>query len=499
MSEETEEKVEFKKETEIGDTLANLNIKAIEGIDSKIASKLRTLQIRTIGDLANCNPFVAQAKLKLPIHKIMEYRKKAQMILRLRFNKEIINYLVAKNYTIQQVIEEDPKVLKKITRQDMEEILDFLDQLTQVTIFLDTNACRSNSVSILRSVKPIEEEPKPQLPEEEEKERFGKYLENTEIALLLERMLEGYIRELTPRWAITTKLGFSYPEAEEIISPSSEVTYNILAELYTVGILKRHFFDKIMRCPKCQFINLSLRLMCVRCGSRNLIRDEMIEHYNCAHVDLERRFIAGDALVCPKCGKELKQLGLDYSRPGKMYECRDCGDLTGSPYQRLLCLNCNHLMKREDPTLDDVWSFTLNEEKKNILIELLDPKHTIMNALLEKGFNFEVERLVEGKLKGTSGVLHFFDIYAEKDTDHLLIEFITDETVVVMSSIYDLVAKAQDLNATIVVLFAIPAASADVKQFAQYHNISVLEGENLAEILPVFQRNLSSILKLKFK
>ncbi len=497
--EEVEVKKEDKKENETEDLLAKLDVTAIEGIDTKIAAKLRQVGVKTIEDLMNINSFVAQAKVKLPLHKIMEFRKKAQLMLRLRFNEDIISYLAAKGYTIEQAIEEDPKVLKKITHQDMEKIMDFIEKLTQITIFLDAATCRNNSVNILRKSITVEEPTKPEIPEEEEREKIAKYLENTEIALLLERMLEGYIRELTPKWAITTKLGFGYPEAEEIISPSNEVTYNILAELYTVGILKRHFWDKIMRCPKCSFINLSLRFICVRCGSRNLIRDEMIEHYDCAHVDLERHFKSGDGLVCPKCNKDLKQLGLDYSRPGIMYECRDCGDLTGSPFQRLLCLNCGHIMKKEVPMLDDVWSFTLNEEKKHIILELLDPKHTIMNILMEKGFNFEVERLVEGKLKGKSGVLHFFDIYAEKGDDRLLIEFITDENLVVISSVYDLIAKAQDLEATIVVLLAIPAISDDAKQFADYHNISVLEGENLANILPNFKAKVDDILKQKFK
>ncbi len=492
--------IEQPKETELDDVLAKLDVTVIDGVGDIIASKFKSADVNTVEDLMNCNPFAVYSRVKIPIHKIMEYKNKALLVLRLRFDYEIINSLLEKEYSIQKAMEENPDTLKKVTGQSMDRIVNFLDKLSQLSIYIDTEVCRNKQLNILRKAVIMPEEQILALPEEEERERFRKYFLDTEIALLLERMLEGYINELTPRWAITTKLGYGYPEAEEIVNPNNEVTYQILQELYEAGILKRHFYDKISRCPNCTYINLSLRFSCVRCGSRSLIRDQIIEHYDCAHVDLSRRFETPDGrLVCPKCYKELKQLGLDYSKPGILYECRDCGDVTGSPYQKLLCLNCGLLIKKEEGILDDVWYFSLNDEKKYILIELLNPKKTLLSLIYEKDFNVEVDNLVEGKLQGKSGVLHFFDIYAERGSDRLLIEFATDENLVEISEVYNLSAKAQDVDANIVVLFAFPKASSEAIKFAEHHNISVLEEDNLARIIPVFVKQLDKILQVKFK
>ena len=499
MTKLVEKLEETEKEPE-QESLSCMDVIAIDGIGDKIASKLKKLGIKTLEDLMNCNPFVVGPKIKVPVHKIMEFKNKAFMVLQLRFDEKIVNALLEKGYSLQKAMEEDPKVLQKITGEDIDRVADFLDKLSQLSIYIDAEACRNQPVNVLRTAKITVEPPKPALPEEELRNRFRKVLENTEVALLLERMLEGYINELTPRWAITTELGFGYPEAEEIVNPNNEVTYKILQRLYDAGILKRYFFDKISRCPNCNYINLSLRYTCVRCGSRKLIRDEVIEHYDCAHVDLSRRFETPDGrLVCPKCHKELKQLGLDYSRPGVMYECRDCGDITGSPYQRLLCLNCGALIKKEESVLDDVWSFTLNHETKYLLIELLNPKRTILRLLADIGFNVEAGDQVEGRLRGKSGVLHYFDVYAERDSDRLLIEFVTDENQVEINAVYDLIAKARDLDANIVALLAFPVASPEAKKFAEYHNISLLEGENLANVIPLFEEQLNNIVNRRFK
>ncbi|MFX1252098.1 MAG: hypothetical protein ACFFCZ_10880 [Promethearchaeota archaeon] len=491
------------KETISKETLGSLDIKAIEGIAEKIASKFKAVGINTIEELKNCNPFLVYRKVGLPLHKVIELKNKALMALQLRFDKEIVEELTKRGFSIQKAIEADPRVLKKIAKQDIERVVNFLDAIAQLSIFISADASRQIKVGSLGGTKidDGQEARKLVLPEEEERERFRAVIANTKIALLLERMLEGFVKELTPRWALSTKLGFGYPEAEEVVNPNNEIVNKILNDLYEVGIFSRHFFDKISRCPHCDYLNLSMRYSCIRCGTRNMVQDEMIEHYDCGHVDLSRRFKTKEGkLVCPKCAKNLKQLGLDYSKPGIMFECRDCGDITGSPYRKFLCLNCNGLMKRNEIILDEIWSYTLNDEKKYLLIELLNPKREIMTLLARKGFNINgKEKTEHGKIRGKSQICHYFDIYAENNSSSLLIDFASDENLVEIQAIYDLFAKTQDIDANISVLFAFPEASADAKEFAKYHNITILEAENLSNIIPKFKDKLDDLLKVKFR
>ncbi|MHA1253742.1 MAG: hypothetical protein ACTSRP_27500 [Candidatus Helarchaeota archaeon] len=104
--------------------LPNLNVVVIDGIDQKIAAKLKRV-----------------------------FKKKAQYLLELEFNEDIIDLLESKNYTIQQAIEEEPESLKSIVQQDMYYVKKFLENLVQITIFLDANTCRTNSIGILHKSK----------------------------------------------------------------------------------------------------------------------------------------------------------------------------------------------------------------------------------------------------------------------------------------------------------------------------------------------------------
>jgi len=149
-SKETTETIEdIRKRIEAEPTLDNLNVVAIDGIDEKYASRLKKAGITTLTDLVRADPFAIYEKTKLPIHKFMEFQKKAELILYLNFDEEIVDILAEKNYTIEKAIEEEPKVLKKIVQKNMTSVIEFLENLVQITIYLDAITCRTKSITIL--------------------------------------------------------------------------------------------------------------------------------------------------------------------------------------------------------------------------------------------------------------------------------------------------------------------------------------------------------------
>jgi hypothetical protein len=155
-----------------GVTLDTLNVAAIDGVGPKIEERLKDVGIRTIDHLARANPAVLFKSVKIPLHRMMEHRKKAQMILRLELNDKIIDTLAENNYTIQQTIEEDPEIIKKLTQQDRDIVMEFLDNVVQVTMFLDAAVCRSNSVAILHKSKKQPVKISPETPVEEAEIRY---------------------------------------------------------------------------------------------------------------------------------------------------------------------------------------------------------------------------------------------------------------------------------------------------------------------------------------
>ncbi|MHA1129574.1 MAG: hypothetical protein ACTSQQ_02090, partial [Candidatus Helarchaeota archaeon] len=121
----TEKKVEPpQKEPEI--TLDTLSVEAIDGIGPKIANKLAKIGILSLTEFEKVDPVEIYEKVKIPVHRVMEYHKKAQMILEMELDDAIISALAAKNYTIEQTIEENPTKLMEITKRSKKTIMDFL-------------------------------------------------------------------------------------------------------------------------------------------------------------------------------------------------------------------------------------------------------------------------------------------------------------------------------------------------------------------------------------
>ncbi|NVM30902.1 MAG: hypothetical protein HWN65_18825 [Candidatus Helarchaeota archaeon] len=138
-----------KVKREVGKTLDTLSVEAIDGVGTKITSKLGDVGIVTIANLARAYPATLEKDLKMPIHKIMEYRKKAQMILRLELDGKLIDTLADRDYSIEAAIEEKPETIMRMSGRDKDRVLEFLDNIIQITMFLDAAVCRENSVSIL--------------------------------------------------------------------------------------------------------------------------------------------------------------------------------------------------------------------------------------------------------------------------------------------------------------------------------------------------------------
>lgn len=184
------------------DTLDKLDVEAIDGVGPTIAEKLGTLDVKTIGDLVSISPAGIYKAVGLPVHKIMELKKKAQMILALELDGDIIDKLAAENYTIEQAIEEDPLKVRDLVRRPQDDVLEFLDGVTQVTMFLDAATCRNNPISLLHKSTVIKEKPKTPLEEYEEIRYLGKEqilakIFSTEVDYTILRMLRERARNKT--------------------------------------------------------------------------------------------------------------------------------------------------------------------------------------------------------------------------------------------------------------------------------------------------------------
>jgi len=168
------------------------------------------------------------------------------------------------------------------------------------------------------------------------------------IFRLLERLLDGRITKIIPEYDLESEDGYSYPEIDAILETSSKETIKILNELYKEGILKRKFYDKIFACKECGSFKVKIGPQCPICKCSNISKSRAIEHFECGYVGREEDFRTEKGYVCPKCGKKLKQIGVDYSRVGTLYECQECKETFSEPAHMLRCMKCGAVFPPEE-------------------------------------------------------------------------------------------------------------------------------------------------------
>jgi len=125
-------------------------------------------------------------------------------------------------------------------------------------------------------------------------------------------MLAGQIIDIRPQLDFNSEMDFTYPVAEEILQVEGQEVLSILESLAEKGILKKVFFDRFLRCPRCRSVNLRPTTHCPKCGSANTARVRVLDHFIYKYVGIEDEFVSQGKYVCPQCNMELRTVGNDY-------------------------------------------------------------------------------------------------------------------------------------------------------------------------------------------
>jgi len=92
------------------------------------------------------------------------------------------------------------------------------------------------------------------------------------------------------------------------------------------GYLSTEVHDKIHLCSSCNSAHHTIRETCRECNSIDLETEDLIHHFQCAYIGPESDFKNedDDQLVCPKCDKTIRHIGIDYDKPSHIYNCKTC-------------------------------------------------------------------------------------------------------------------------------------------------------------------------------
>lgn len=163
-------------------------------------------------------------------------------------------------------------------------------------------------------------------------------------------MTEGY-----------TSAYLAWYDNQETLQYEERMKFNFKLEELEFAV-KNRFVEKVHVCPNCGHSHLLFVETCPKCDSSNIHQESIIHHFRCANVSPESTYEHDGQLVCPKCKKELRHIGVDYDRPASMYYCNECGNSFLQSKMRVICSNCRAETSPDKLKVIDVWEYRLTRQ-----------------------------------------------------------------------------------------------------------------------------------------
>ncbi|MDR1755754.1 MAG: hypothetical protein LBR65_02185 [Culturomica sp.] len=190
-------------------------------------------------------------------------------------------------------------------------------------------------------------------------------------------------KDLTFKLSEQSMIGYTRPLLF-IANPTGELLIEILGELARIakdGYIDKKFQDKLHLCPQCHSIHLIYRETCVKCNSAHLTMHPVIHHFRCSNVSPEKDYIDGEKLICPKCHKQLRHLGVDYDKPSVINTCQACTFCSQNSNLVTQCLHCQKTTPVEELFPFTLFGYSYNDRTMEYLINPIDPLQLIENFL----------------------------------------------------------------------------------------------------------------------
>lgn len=316
-----------------------------------------------------------------------------------------------------------------------------------------------------------------------------------EVQKLLRAIRDGKIKNIEPEFNYES--GVRYSIAEEIMGIHGKALELALKGLTEIGVLIAEVRGNVEVCPICGSHQLTVTLSCPTCGSPNLTKGIMIEHFECGFLDLEETFRRGEELVCRRCGKILRAIGIDYRKPGTLYKCEECQQRFPSPKRRYTCRS-GHNFEENEQVLNRIYAYRPNPEKYTLIEkETLDFK-PLLEKLIKNGWFGQSPSTFHGH----SGVeLEFaFALWAPKNDPvkqkpYVLADVYTSMDAVDSNVVLVFAAKTIDVEADDKILMVIPRLDEKARALVKWYNMSVIEAETTSELMEKLRSLLLSMVR----
>jgi uncharacterized OB-fold protein len=180
-----------------------------------------------------------------------------------------------------------------------------------------------------------------------------------QLTNLLRYFVTREIRALTPTRFLDSRLGYAYPLVAAFLNTSLGEELVYLQELEQLGLLQGTGYDRLHLCPKCDYYQLNFREVCPKCQLPHISREGNIHHYSCGYIAPESEFYNRHQLICPKCQKQLRHIGVDHDKPSVSYRCQRCRNIFPEAVVNCLCINCGNVFLPKQAHLAEVKEYRL--------------------------------------------------------------------------------------------------------------------------------------------
>lgn len=239
------------------------------------------------------------------------------------------------------------------------------------------------------------------------------------LSLRLIRLMASRDIPLIPQATTAIPEGYIFPLIQPLFQSQDTSALYTLNRLASQHILLAKKINRAHFCNHCGSAFLNFKETCVQCGSDDLVEDELVHHFKCAHTAEKSAFTnAQGELQCPKCDETLKHIGVDYDKPSTITQCLTCSHKSQSTHVVAECFNCHRTSEPEYLDKRDINQFKLSSIGMNAAIYGLD---TFFTNILEnelqliphqefiRFLDIEVARSVRYKLSNSSLILLRFD------------------------------------------------------------------------------------------
>ncbi len=180
---------------------------------------------------------------------------------------------------------------------------------------------------------------------------------DTNIAFRVLRLIASRDKELAPITTVHSIYGYIYPLLSPLFVENDNSVFKTLEFLHDQHLLISRFVCNSHCCGYCESAFLNFRETCPYCGTDDIVIEQLVHHFKCAYIGEISTFKQDNTLVCPKCDKELRHIGVDYDKPSVVYKCHQCNHDFQEPSVTTTCYNCGHSNDPEQQVIRKVQAY----------------------------------------------------------------------------------------------------------------------------------------------